>query len=139
MTDPYRRTAAGADILVPVTTVLPKLVLHSLARRVAVTLGSLVFLTLATAGAASADVPEGWADGNIDMSWGHLLVVIVAIPVGIGLVITLLVALPGLVKGEGLTGGAPAGEWLGGPRKGTAELAAPDGETSEAGGASAKW
>jgi len=40
---------------------------------------------------------------------------------------------------EGLTGGHAGGQWLGGPRKGTAELAGPDSEHSEAGGASARW
>ncbi|MFT4286711.1 hypothetical protein [Nocardioides sp.] len=114
---------------------------QSIVRRAAVTTGALVAVAacvVAGAGPASADVPAGWAP-ETHMSWGHLLVICVAIPVGVGVIISLLAALPGLLKGESLTGAAPAGEWLGGPRKGTAELAAPDGETSEAGGASAKW
>jgi hypothetical protein len=112
--------------------------LQTFARRAAVTAGSLVAVTVALAGPASADVPEGWAP-ETHMSWGHLLVIILAIPVGLALVISLLAALPGLVKGEGLTGGHASGQWIGGPRKGTAELAGPDDEHSEAGGASGRW
>lgn len=119
----------------------PRRVLHSLVRRAAVTLGALVAvvaaLLLLDVSPAMADVPQGWSDPE-PMSWGHLLVVIAAIPIGIAVVISVLAALPGLVKGEGLTAGSSA-EWLGGPRTGTSELAAPDGEASEAGGASAQW
>lgn len=118
----------------PVTTPL-----QTLARRAAVTAGSLVAATVVLAGPATADVPEGWSDPD-PMSWGHLLVLILAIPVGLALVITVLAALPSLVKGEGLTGGQhESGQWIGGPRKGTAELAAPDDEHSEAGGARGRW
>ena len=107
-------------------------------RRTVVTVGSFVAATAVLTGPALADVPEGWSD-PAEMSWGHLLVLIFAIPVALAIVISLLAALPGLVKGEGITGGHAGGQWLGGPRKGTAELAAPDSETSEAGGASARW
>ncbi|MDH2415057.1 hypothetical protein [Nocardioides sp. CER19] len=110
-------------------------------RRAAVT-ASLVAATAAGvivgAGPASADVPEGWAP-DTHMSWGHLLVLILAIPVGLAIIISLLAALPGLVKGEGITGGHAGGQWLGGPRQGTSELAGPDSEESKAGGASARW
>ncbi len=99
-------------------------------------LGAFAALLVA-AGPASADVPEGWSDPG-PMSMGHLLLLIVAIPVALGVVISLLAALPGLLRGEGIAGGN-SGDWLGGPRKGTAELAAPDGEASQAGGASAGW
>jgi hypothetical protein len=125
-----------ADILRPVTK--PQ---QTLVRRAAVT-ASLVVATaagvIAGSGPASADVPEGWAP-ETHMSWGHLLVLIIAIPVGLAIIISLLAALPSLVKGEGITGGHAGGQWLGGPRQGTSELADPDSDESKAGGASARW
>jgi hypothetical protein len=124
----------GADIVALVTTPLQTFV-----RRTAVAAGTFVAATVALTTPALADVPEGWAGSSESMSWGHLLVLILVIPAVLAIVIALLVALPGLVRGDGLTGGHAGGQWLGGPRKGTAELAAPDTETSEAGGASARW
>ena len=107
-------------------------------RRAAVTAASFVAASVALAGPALADVPEGWSDPD-KMSWGHLLLLILAIPAGLAIVISLLAALPSLLKGQGLTGGHAGGQWIGGPRQGTSELAGPDTETSEAGGASARW
>ena len=124
-------TGWSADILAPVSTPL------TVVRRAAVVATGSVLATLALVGPASADVPQGWSDPD-EMSVGHLLVLIAGLPIALGLVISLLVALPGLVKGEGLTGGQPT-EWIGGPRQGTSELAAPDVEGSQAGGASARW
>jgi hypothetical protein len=112
--------------------------LQTLVRRAAVTVGSFAAASVVLTGPALADVPEGWAP-DTHVSSAHLLLFILVIPVGLALVISLLVVLPGLVKGEGVTGGHAGGQWLGGPRQGTAELAAPDSETSEAGGASARW
>ncbi|SFB76354.1 hypothetical protein SAMN04487968_101384 [Nocardioides terrae] len=112
---------------------------QTLIRRAAVTAGSFVAASVVLAGPAMAEVPEGWAP-DTHMSWGHLLVLILAIPAGLALVISLVVSLPGLVKGEGLTGGGHVeGQWIGGPRRGTSELAGPDDENSKAGGASARW
>ena len=56
-------------------------------------------------------------------------------------VITLLVVVPGIVKGERFTPGgqATADQWFGGPRSGTQELPAPDTDESKAGGASGRW
>ena len=53
----------------------------------------------------------------------------------------MLVYLPAMVRGERVAPGGAAREnqWFGGPRKGTAELAAPDTEESKAGGASGRW
>lgn len=113
--------------------------LHTLARRAAVTAGSFVAATALLAAPAMADVPEGWSDGTTDWSWGRLLLVILVIPVALAVVISLLAALPALLRRESLTGGPDEPQWLGGPRKGTAELAGPDDETTQAGGASARW
>ena len=63
------------------------------------------------------------------------------VPLLLFVLIVLAVYLPALVRGERVKPGAPAVEdqWFGGPRKGTAELAGPDNEDSQAGGASARW
>lgn len=62
-------------------------------------------------------------------------------PVLLFLLITLAVYLPPLKRGEPLLPDHGAGEpqWIGGPRQGTKELPAPDGEDSRAGGASGRW
>lgn len=108
-------------------------------RRTTILLGTTAAL-LALAGPASADVPEGWSDPD-EVDVLHALLVLGLVPLLIGLAIAALVYLPALVRGERVAPGAPAVEnqWLGGPRKGTAELAGPDTADSEAGGASARW
>ena len=97
-------------------------------------------LALAFSGPASADVPEGWAQPYHVNTW-HTLLVLVGIPLLIILVITALVVIPGIRKGERFTPGGALTEdqWFGGPRSGTAELPAPDDDQSQAGGASARW
>lgn len=113
--------------------------LAHLTRRTSVVLvaGALV---VAAGGPAGADVPEGWSDPAAVDPW-HALLVLAGIPLLMFLVITLLVVIPGVVKGERFTPGGQATEdqWFGGPSKGTAELPAPDNEESKAGGASARW
>ena len=95
---------------------------------------------LAVSGPAGADVPEGWSDPEPVDPW-HAVLVLAGIPLLIFLVITLLVVVPGIVKGERFTPGGQATEdqWFGGPSKGTAALPAPDSEESKAGGASGRW
>ena len=118
----------------PVTTKLAHLV-----RRTSVLLlaGGLVALS---AGPASADVPEGWSNPS-DVDPVQAVLIFVGIPVLLFVVITFLVLLPSLIRGERFTvgGQATADQWFGGPVKGTAELPAPDDEESKAGGASARW
>jgi len=115
--------------------------LAHLARRSSVVLlaGGLV---LAGAGAAHADTPEFWGDDPADPvdPW-HAVLVLAGIPLLLFVVITLLVVVPGIVKGERFTPGgqATADQWFGGPRSGTAELPAPDSDDSKAGGASGRW
>ena len=90
--------------------------------------------------AASAEVPEGWSDPDA-VSALQAILVLVGIPLLLFLVITLLVYLPAMVRGERVApgGGTRENQWFGGPRKGTAELAAADTEESKAGGASGRW
>jgi hypothetical protein len=55
--------------------------------------------------------------------------------------IALAVYVPAMVRGEKLLPDHSGGEaqWIGGPRQGVAELPAPDGDDSRAGGASGSW
>lgn len=113
--------------------------LSRLARGTAVVL-SAGALGLALAGPAAADVPEGWAEPyHVDV-W-HTILVLVGIPLLVIVVITALVLLPGIRKGERVApgGGRTQDQWLGGPRSGTSELPAADDDRSQAGGASARW
>jgi hypothetical protein len=113
--------------------------LAHLARRTSVVLlaGGLV---LAAAGPAGAEVPEGWSNPEAVDPW-HAALVLAGIPLLLFVVITAIVVIPGIVKGERFTPGgqATADQWFGGPRSGTAELPAPDNEESQAGGASGRW
>jgi hypothetical protein len=110
------------------------------ARRTSVVLlvGGLV---LATGGPAGADVPEGWSDDTVAVDPWRILLVEGGIALLLFLLITALVLLPGIIKGERFTPGgrATADQWFGGPRTGTAELPAPDNDDSQAGGASGRW
>jgi hypothetical protein len=101
--------------------------------------GVVVLAAAGPAGAADSRVPEGWSDPD-PVDPVHAMLVLGVIPLLLFLVITLLVLLPALVRGERRT--SPANnedQWFGGPRKGTAELPAPDSENSRAGGASGRW
>jgi hypothetical protein len=124
-----------ADILLHVTAILETIV-----RRSAVVLGAATLVVLALAGPAGADVPVGWSDPE-PVSVLPALLLLAGVPILLFVVIAGLALLPGLRRGERLTPGAARheDEWFGGPRSGTAELAAPDTDQSEAGGASARW
>ena len=123
-----------ADILLSVTTTL-----ESLARRTTVVLAAAATV-LATAGPASAEVPEGWSNPRA-VSVLHAVLVLGGIPLLLFAVIWLLVFIPSMVRGDrgGSSGATRENQWFGGPRQGTAELAAPDTEESKAGGASGRW
>lgn len=96
-----------------------------------------VSAVLLVAGPASADVPQGWSD-PARMSWLHLLMLILVIPVVMAIVISFLTILPGLVKGEGLRGRGHVGTWLGGPQHGT-DADPRTSDTSGTGGASGRF
>ncbi len=125
-------------ILLPVTTSQ----IRTLTRRTAVVLAAAL-LPLIAAGPAGAEIPEGWSDPD-PVSLVSLLVVIVAIPLGIALLITLGVYGPALARGEHVAPGADTpDQWFGGPRQ-TAELeaggsAADAGSPSTTGGGSGRW
>ena len=109
------------------------------ARRISVVLlaGALVVAAGAPAG---ADVPEFWSNPSaVDPVEATLL--FVGVPLLLFLVITAMVVIPGVIKGERFTPGGQAtqDQWFGGPTTGTAELPAPDNDESKAGGASGRW
>lgn len=95
------------------------------------------------AGPAHADVPEGWGGQteHTGLDALHALGVFLGAPLLLFVLIMVAVYLPAMVRGERLlpdhSGGE--GQWIGGPRQGVAELPAPDGEDSRAGGASGSW
>jgi hypothetical protein len=89
---------------------------------------------------ANAGIPDGWAEPTV-VDPLHFALVLVFAPIGLALLISLLTIAPALARGERLLGTevATEGEWIGGPRSGTNELPAPDGEDSRAGGASGSF
>jgi hypothetical protein len=96
-------------------------------------------VTISALAVTPMDVPVGWSDpAAVDPV--HAVLVLVCIPLALFLVITAVVYLPSLARGERLAPGAAPVEnqWLGGPRSGTAELKGPDAD-AEAGGASGRW
>ena len=96
--------------------------------------------SLARAGAAAADTPEGWPEEeSIDTL--QMLLVLGGIPLLVFVAVVVLVFGPSLARGESLPGTStePESQWLGGPRKAPGELAAPDTEGSKAGGAGGTW
>ena len=109
------------------------------ARRTSVLLvaGALV---LAAGGPAGADVPEGWSNPS-EVDPVEAVLLLVGVPLLLFLVITAIVVIPGVFKGERFTPGglATQDQWFGGPSMGTAELPAPDNDESKAGGASGRW
>jgi hypothetical protein len=109
-----------------------------------VTLLSTVLATgvtsVAAAGAAAADTPAGWDDPP-QTDTLHLLLLLGGLPILLFVLIGLAVYVPAMVRGERVAPGAtsPENEWLGGPRRSAGELAGPDTDDSDAGGASGRW
>lgn len=71
------------------------------AAAVAAAATAVVVSSVVTAGPARADVPDGWPISD-KMSALHLLTLILFIPVVVAAIISLLVLLPGVLRGEGL-------------------------------------
>lgn len=95
---------------------------------------------------ASADTPAAWAD-DPHVSGLDFLLVLVLIPIGLALVISLLAALPSMIRDRGYEPGQSwraEAEWFGGPRKGVEaadDLSPQQIETAESGrgGTSGQW
>ncbi len=138
--------ASMGDTLLPVTThVSPARSSRSTrvrrtGRATALAAGAVLSLLAAP---AHADVPEGWGGQTEHSSLDVLgaLGLFVGAPLLLFALIALAVYLPAMVRGEKLLPDHSAGEaqWIGGPRQGVAELPAPDGDDSRAGGASGRW
>lgn len=126
----------NTDILPDVTTRMNSL------RRLCTLVAAGIWLgaaSLVLAGPAAADTPETWSDFEIDKLEAVLL--LAGVPLLAFVVITFLVYVPSIIRGERIAPGHPGTEnqWLGGPRRSADELAAPDTEDSQAGGASGRW
>ena len=135
---PYLFDPRRADTLSPVTTTISAAV-----RRIAVLAGlgiSVAGLSLAVAAPAGASVPEGWDDPEAVDKLGAILL-LGGVPLLLAVIIGVAVYVPALARGERVAPGAPqvADQWLGGPRKSAGELAGPDSDDSQAGGASGRW
>lgn len=128
VTDPTRYDSS-------VTTKLARRV-----RRTSVVLLAGAALVVVAGGPAGADVPEGWSNPS-EVDPVEAVLLLVGVPLLLFLVITALVVIPGVIKGERFTPGGQAtqDQWFGGPSKGTAALPAPDNDESKAGGASGRW
>lgn len=101
---------------------------------------SIALSGVVLASPAQANVPEGWSN-PADVDPLHAIALLVGAPLGLIIVIALLVFLPAMARREkgADSGSGRDAEWFGGPRKSNDELAAPDTEESQAGGASGKW
>lgn len=98
-------------------------------------------LGVALAAPAAADVPaQGWPE-NPPVELLDALLLIGGLTLAVILVVTVLSIGPALARGERISPGVSASEnqWIGGPRRSAGELAGPDTEESEAGGAGARW
>lgn len=105
----------------------------------------VVLLPLAS-GPAMAAPPEAWPDTEPVSAIAYLMVLLV-IPLGLFLVITLLASVPQMVRGERYTPGRAwrnETEWFGGPKDGLEAVdrndpRAIESESADRGGASARW
>lgn len=109
-------------------------------RRLAHAVALTGVLIAASATPAHAVPGEGWERAE-DPSILSMLLVYVAIPGAAAALITLLVVMPSLARGTRGGDGSSRGEaaWFGGPRRGADEANAADLESSERGGAGARW
>lgn len=118
-------------------------VVRRLARAVALTPAVLLSL----GGPALAAAPESWANPD-HVSTLHALLILVVIPAALFVIITFLVYVPSMARGEGYTPGLAwrnENEWFGGPRGGVEAADDADPQAIEGlheddrGGASARW
>jgi hypothetical protein len=108
--------------------------------RIAVTTGGLVLGSLATPALASP--PTDWRNPP-DEGFAHYALVLGAIPLAVIALITLLVYLPSMIRGQSSDGSVAFQEhpeWFGGPRRGVEAAAeTTPADRSKQGGASARW
>jgi hypothetical protein len=117
-----------------------------LLRRAALAAATALVAVVALPAVASADTPADW-DQASHVSGLDYLLVLVLIPVGLGLVISLLASLPSMIRDRGYEPGQSwraEAEWFGGPRKGVEasdDLSPQQIETAESGrgGTSGQW
>jgi hypothetical protein len=114
-----------------------------LARRLFTVLTSAVLVVLAGPVAAHADVPRAWPDPP-KVSGLDFLIVLVLIPLGVAVVISVLAALPEMIRDKGYEPGQSwrsEPEWFGGPRQGVRarDDVAERALEGERGGTSARW
>jgi hypothetical protein len=117
-----------------------------LLRRAVLAVATALVSVVALPAIASADTPARW-DEAPSVSGLDYLLVLVLIPAGLALVITLLASLPSMINDRGYEPGQSwraRPEWFGGPQKGVeaAEDLAPEQiEAAESGrgGTSGKW
>lgn len=97
-------------------------------------------LTVVLAGPAAAGTPESWPESD-QVDFVSMILLFVGVPLLVFVLVAALVLGPSLARGESISPGANEQEsqWIGGPRKATGELAAPDAEGSQAGGAGGRW
>jgi hypothetical protein len=115
-------------------------------RRAALAAAAAIVAVVVLPGVASADTPAAWEDSD-HASGLDFLLVLVLIPVGLSLVISLLAALPSMISDRGYEPGQSwraEAEWFGGPRKGldaVDDLSARQIEAAETdrGGTSGQW
>ena len=108
----------------------------------ALVLTPAVLLPLVSAPALAAP-PQTWPDPEPVSALDYLLVLLI-IPLGLVLLITLLAYLPAMVKGEKYTPGRSwrnENEWFGGPKDGleAADKVEAPATEPDRGGASARW
>jgi hypothetical protein len=119
---------------------------RKLLRRAVLAVSAAAAAVVALPAVASADTPQAWAD-DPHVSGLDFLLVLLIIPLGLGLVISLLAALPSMIRDRGYEPGQSwraEAEWFGGPQKGvgaTEQLSPEQIESAEAGrgGTSGQW
>jgi hypothetical protein len=120
--------------------------LRKLLRRALLALAASLAAVVALPAVAMADTPAAW-DKAPHVSGLEFLLVLVLIPLGIGLVISVLTVLPSLIHDRGYEPGQSwraEAEWFGGPRKGVdaaEDLSPKEIEAAESGrgGTSGEW
>jgi hypothetical protein len=143
----------GRDVLDQACTGYPSGVIdhrsrksRSAARRAVLAISVALFGLLLAPVAAFADTPAAW-ENEKHVSGLQFLVVLVLIPAGLFVVISLLAALPSMISDKGYEPGQSwrsEAEWFGGPRKGLEaadEVTPQQIESAEAdrGGTSGQW